>query len=120
MVDWSPDGSFLLGWRQVGATGFDLIITPLVGDSAYRVLYSTPGNDVSPRLSPDGKLLAYISDQSGRNEVYMTRMPDAKVHWQVSSNGVQFLGGFRSGLAWGRNGRELYFVGVVGQLEAAK
>ena len=116
MLDWSPDGSFLAGWEQVGTTGFDLIVTPLVGGSSSRVLYSTPGNDVSPRLSPDGKLLAFISDQSGRNEAYVTRMPDAKAHWQVSSNGAQLLAGFRSGLAWGRNGRELYFVGGDGQL----
>ena len=119
MMDWSPDGSFLVGQRQVATTGFDLVIIPLSGNSEPRVLYSTPGNDNAPRLSPDGKLLAYVSSQSGRPEVYVTRMPDAKAQWQVSSGGSSILSAFRGALAWGRSGRELYFLDAEGQLMSA-
>ncbi|HSE65723.1 MAG TPA: protein kinase, partial [Gemmatimonadales bacterium] len=119
MLDWSPDGSFLVGQRQVATTGFDLMIIPLTGNTEPRLLYSTPGNDNAPRLSPDGKLLAYFSNQSGTDEVYVTRMPDAKAHWQVSSGGVSLLGGFRGALAWGRTGKELYFLDGAGQLLSA-
>ncbi|HEU5153360.1 MAG TPA: hypothetical protein VFU03_01370, partial [Gemmatimonadales bacterium] len=116
LLDWSPDGSYFVGWQQVGTTGFDLVTTRLTDHPESRLLYSTPANEESPRLSPDGKLLAYISDQSGRPEVYLTRMPEAKAHWQVSTMGAGLLAGFRSGLAWGRNGRELYFLDGAGGL----
>ena len=116
MSEWSPDGTFFVGWQQVAATGFDLMVTPLAKQLAPRVLYSTPGNETSPRLSPDGKLLAFISDQSGKAEVFLTRMPDAKGLWQVPASEIEQLAGFRGGLAWGRNGRELYFLSAEGQL----
>jgi Tol biopolymer transport system component len=116
MEGWSPDGSFLLGWQQVGTTGFDIVITPLTGEPESRVLYSSPADDNSPRLSADGRLLAFISNESGRTEVYVTRMPDAKAHWQVSVNGVQHSTDFRRSLAWDRHGRQLYFVDGSKQL----
>ncbi|MEO8030042.1 MAG: hypothetical protein ABI765_04280, partial [Gemmatimonadota bacterium] len=118
-MDWSPDGSYLLGWRQSGTSGFDIIRTDLTDAPKPRVLFSSPGNDISPRLSPDGRLLAYISDRTGRYEVYLTRMPDAREQRQVSFNGARTLEGFRSSLTWGSDGRSLYFVGADGKLNSA-
>ncbi len=82
--DWSPDGTFLVGWRQVKTTGFDLILKPVNPRAESHVLYSTPANETSPRISRDGRLLAYVSNQTGRNELFVTRLPAANAHWQVS------------------------------------
>jgi Tol biopolymer transport system component/tRNA A-37 threonylcarbamoyl transferase component Bud32 len=116
-LDWAPDGSYLVGWRQVQATGFDLMLTSLLGATrTQRILYSTPADERAPRISPDGRLLAYTSNQSGRNEVYLTRMPEAKIHAQVSENGAFSPQGFRPALAWKRGGGVLYFLGASHQL----
>ena len=119
VMDWSPDGSFLLGWKQSGSTGFDIITTPLTQTPVPTLLYSSPGNDVSPRLSPDGRLLAYLSDRTGRFEVYLTRMPDAREQWQVSFDGARALAGFRGSLTWGSDGQTVYYASGDGKLMSA-
>lgn len=55
-----------------------------------------------PRLSPDGAWLAYVSDESGRNEVYVQRLRDSSTRTQVSSSG-----GSRA--RWRGDGREIFF-----------
>ena len=56
-----------------------------------------------PRISPGGELMAYVSDQSGRDEVYLTRFPAGEGHMIVSSSGGTLP-------RWGSEDRELYFV----------
>jgi len=56
-----------------------------------------------PRLSPDGRFVAYISDESGRQEIYVQSFPDGAAKWPVSANsGVQPL--------WSKDGNELFYV----------
>jgi hypothetical protein len=56
-----------------------------------------------PRISPDGRFLAYISDQSGRQEIYVQSFPQGGGKWQVSANGgIQPL--------WSKDGKELFYV----------
>ena len=74
------------------------------GDSALTPLLAAPGYDQkSPALSPDGRWLAYTSNESGRNEVYVRPFPDVDAgRWQVSRNGgIEPM--------WSHNGRELFF-----------
>ncbi len=118
-MEWSPDGSYLLGWRQSRATGFDIIRTPLSGPPVSTDLFSNPGNDVAPRLSPDGRLLAFISDRTGRPELYLARMPEAREQHQVSFEGARILSGYRSSLAWAHDGRSIYFISVSDKLMSA-
>jgi dipeptidyl aminopeptidase/acylaminoacyl peptidase len=69
---------------------------PFVGDPRYRYF--------QPALSPDGRWLAYWSDESGTNEVYVRPFPDASSgRWQVSRNGG-------SAPRWGQGGRELLYL----------
>jgi Tol biopolymer transport system component len=116
--DWSPDGKFLVGWQQVKTTGFDLIVKQLSPPGESHVLYATPADETSPRISRDGRFLAYASNQTGRNEIFVTRLPGATAHWQVSQDGVSLPGGFRLAEAWGPGGR-LYFVNPSHQLMVA-
>ncbi len=64
---------------------------------------STPAQERSPKLSPDGRFLAYLSDESGRNEIYVRPFPDGTGKWPVSVNGG-------SQLRWGSDSKELYYV----------
>ena len=117
-LDWSPDNSYLVGWRQVRTTGFDIMVKPLQPPGPLRVLYSTPADETSPRLSRDGRFLAYISNQTGRYELFVTQMPGATSHWQVSQDGISVPQGFRVAEAWGAGGL-LYFASSSHQLMVA-
>jgi hypothetical protein len=82
------------------------------GSSAPQRLLQTPANELGMSLSPDGRLLAYASDESGRTEVYVSRFPEMSNRVAVSSGGGQRP-------MWRGDGRELYFVGAGSRLMAA-
>jgi Tol biopolymer transport system component/DNA-binding winged helix-turn-helix (wHTH) protein len=70
---WSPDGRYLLYSTQVDPTNSDIWVLPLEGPgrrTPFSVLHG-PANERSGKLSPDGKALAYVSDESGTAEVYV-------------------------------------------------
>jgi eukaryotic-like serine/threonine-protein kinase len=99
---WSPDGKELAFTEISPATGFDIWTLPLESDHKARLLLRTPFNESWAQFSPDGRWLAYESDESGGNQIYLQayRGPGAK--WQLSTEG---------GLspAWNPNGRELFY-----------
>jgi serine/threonine-protein kinase len=111
ILDWAPDGSYGVGTQQVAQTGVDLMKwdRPRAG-SQPEVLYATPSDEDHPRISPDGRYLAYGSNQGGRNEVYLARLPTMTQHIQVSLDGAE------EGTAWSRDGGTLYFLGPGGTL----
>jgi eukaryotic-like serine/threonine-protein kinase len=91
---------------QENKTREDIFSVDLKGDRKLTKFLQSPASEVAPRLSPNGKWLAYVSDESGRYEVYVTAFPGPGGKWQVSSGGV---GGVSSGLSWSSDGKELYF-----------
>jgi Tol biopolymer transport system component len=100
----SPDGRYLLLGRQMAATGFDIFSVTLDGKGTLKPILQTPFAEARARFSPDGKLFAYDSNESGRGEVYVRRFPPTADQWQVSvSGGVSPL--------WRADGRELYYFG---------
>jgi serine/threonine-protein kinase len=68
-----------------------------------RALISTPSIEWAPAPSPDGEYLAYTSDESGRQEVYLTTYPDFTARWQVSRGGGSWA-------RWRADGRELFYT----------
>jgi serine/threonine-protein kinase len=118
ILDWVPGSEGAIGQRQVRETGFDLVRWSGVRDSLLgEVLYATPADERLPRVSPDGRYVAYVSNQSGRQEVYLARLPRATGERQVSLDGAS--GNFRRGaLAWSRTLPVLYFLGPGGVLHA--
>jgi serine/threonine-protein kinase len=97
---WSPDGREL----AMVVEG-DLAVAIIDGPrSTLRVLARTPQREQSPEFSPDGKWLAYSSDESGRHEVYVRAYPGDGPVQRVSVDGG-------SCPAWGKMGREMYFIG---------
>jgi Tol biopolymer transport system component len=102
--DFSPDQRFLVYIRAANdrRTGLDIWALPLFGERKPFPIVQTPFNDVEPRVSPDGKWLAYQSNESGRDEIYITAFPGGGVKWQISTSG-----GFVP--RWRRDGKELFF-----------
>lgn len=86
-TDWSRDGGRLLVSTQRGTTGFDIEMVDPNRGGAFVPVVKTRANEINGRLSPDGKWLAYESDDGGRTEIYATNFPEATARWQVSTEG---------------------------------
>ncbi len=100
--DWSPDGTTLVFYERRPATGIDLWTLTLDAARTTRPLLATPADEHAARFSPDGRSLAYISDRSGRFEVYVQPFPGPGDVRQLSTDGG-------TEPVWARNGRELFF-----------
>jgi hypothetical protein len=105
--DWSRDGRFLAVGR-CGRDGCGGLVVPATGGEPVEVVHGTRGiiND-EYHFAPDGRWLAYNSDESGRDEVYVAKLPPTGERVQVSSNGG-VVG------RWRRDGRELFYLGPDG------
>jgi serine/threonine protein kinase len=100
----SHDGRWLLLRRTVSETGNGDIFAVKAGDTALVPLLTSAAREVSPALSPDGRWLAYESDESGTSEIYVRPFPDvASARWQVSLSGG-------TGPIWAHSGRELFYL----------
>ncbi|HET9358437.1 MAG TPA: hypothetical protein VFO58_01745, partial [Vicinamibacterales bacterium] len=108
-TDWARDGRLLLYSAMSPKTGSDLLMLPLEGDKKPMPIASGSFNESDGRFSPDVRYVAYVSDESGRNEVYVQTFPPAAGKWQVSAGG-----GTRP--RWRRDGRELFFLASDGAL----
>lgn len=89
-ITFSPDGSSAVIRTSGGPTQRDLWLLPLSGDTAARKakpLLQTPFSEAMPRVSPDGRWLAYISDETGQFEVYLRPFPGPGGRVQVSAGG---------------------------------
>jgi Tol biopolymer transport system component len=86
---WSPDGKNLLyAFQGPKTSSWDLWVLPMQGEKKPFPFLATAANERSGWFSPDGKWVAYTSDESGKDQLYVTRFPNASAKWQVSSNGV--------------------------------
>ena len=110
--DWFPDGKALLATQETGTTGRDVWMIPVAGGEA-RPLLRAPFEECNPRLSPDGRWLAYSSDESGRFEVYVLRLPGRDVKAQVSVGGADAP-------VWSASGREIVYRGADGQVASVR
>jgi eukaryotic-like serine/threonine-protein kinase len=109
--DWSLDGRFLLYRSLDPETSWDLWALPLDGDHKPFPVVRTPFEERDGQFSPDGKWIAYQSDESGQFEIHVQSFPSPDVKEQVSTNGG-------AQVRWRRDGKELYYVGLDGRLMA--
>jgi Tol biopolymer transport system component len=100
---WTPDGKMVVYTQFSSETRSDLMAVPIDGDREPIPLLVTKFAERSPRVSPDGRWLAYWSDESGRDEVYVTTFPVPARKWQVSVEGGQRP-------RWTRNGTEIVYL----------
>ncbi len=102
--DWLPNNAGMVYSRSDLEAGSDIWIMETGSPELQpRPLFTTPFNEFSPRLSPDGRLLAYCSDETGSPEVYVRAFPDGRKGWQVSRGG-----GCQP--RWSRDSGELFYV----------
>ncbi len=83
--DWSPDGRYLVGMIQRTGSGFDIATVDLKGPKKIEIFQGSRFDERFAAFSPDGKWLVWVSNESGRPEVYLTDFPAARQKWQVSS-----------------------------------
>jgi dipeptidyl aminopeptidase/acylaminoacyl peptidase len=92
-LSWSPDGKLIVFRVQDPKTGgLDLWIVDADGSKPARPLIATPAEEMAGKISPDGKWLAYTSNESGRREVYVVPFPNLGEKRQVSTAGGNFPG----------------------------
>ena len=99
--DFSPDSSTILTWVQT-ATGGDIYTLSLGDKPELKPFLATPFDESSASFSPDGKWVAYQSNASMRNEVYVRRYPETNEQWQISTAGGESP-------LWSRDGKELFY-----------
>jgi len=102
----SPDATRVLLMETDPKTGQDIKITSVTPAASQQPqpLIQTPFNETNPDISPDGRWVAYQSNESGSNQVYVRPFPQVDAgHWQISTgNGLKPV--------WSRNGRELFYM----------
>ncbi len=107
--DWSSDGRYVLalrigqadedlGWQN----GADIGFIDLEGEGAFEPFLATGFAESEGSFSPDGRWVAYQSNESGRSEVYVRPFPPAGGRWQVSDEGGAYA-------RWSRDGSELFY-----------
>jgi len=97
----TSDGSTLVFREGGGGENYNIGVVRLDGESDIQKVLDSPFNEHTPKLSPDDKWLAYVSNESGRDEIYVTRFPTGG-KWQISTEGGNEP-------MWSRDGRELFY-----------
>jgi Tol biopolymer transport system component len=107
-ASWSRDGqlAYIAGGRALARS--DIHVAPVAGGSAPRPLLESPAVETQARFSPDGRWLAYASNESGRLEVYVVPFPGPGMKQRVSIDG----GGWPR---WRSDGREIFFLQFGGE-----
>jgi Tol biopolymer transport system component len=112
-LSWSSDGKLIMfSMAAKAGTPSDVWLVEPTAGAKPRQLVATPGADIKPAFSPDGKWVAYSSDTSGRQEIYVTALPDGRTTRQIS-----FEGGTKP--VWSNDGRTLYYVSTRGLLSVS-
>jgi eukaryotic-like serine/threonine-protein kinase len=102
---WSPDGKYLTYLWGEGEKMVSLWIRPANGEGKPVAVVQPPSaqsNLINYRISPDSRWVAYASDESGQQDVYITSFPEGRGKWRVSSNSGAYP-------AWSGDGKELFF-----------
>jgi serine/threonine-protein kinase len=110
----SKDGRWIVTRTPANTAGGGDILGFRMGDTTALRLVATPATELFPSLSPDGRWLAYTSNESGTAEIYVRPFPEtATAKWQVSTAGGQQP-------VWGQSGRELFYINGKGDMISAE
>ena len=109
---WSPDGKLLAYTEAHPQTQMDIWILPIEADRTPQPFLRTPFDDQTPSFSPDGKWIAYMSNESGQSEIYVQPYPGPGGKWQISAGGGLYP-------VWARDGKELFFLTPGAELMTA-
>ncbi len=100
---WSPDGKFLAFEERHPDTLSDIWVLSVEGNRTPQALMRERFNEYEPVFSPNGRWLAYVSDEAGRDEVYVRSFPGLAGKQPISTGGGRYP-------VWSRDGRELFYL----------
>ena len=103
--DWSAAGRYIVYTEQNAKTRGDIWLLPLSGDRKPIPFVQTEFNENSGHLSPDGKWMAYQSNDTGRGEIYVQSAPPSSNKWKISNEGGAVP-------RWRRDGKELFYFQI--------
>jgi Tol biopolymer transport system component len=110
---WSPESRHLLYAEQPNEinseTKSDVWAMPLAGDRTPFAVVQTPFQELRGRISPDGRWIAYTTNEPGRDEIYVQRFPSGAARQRISTTGGDLS-------TWRRDGRELFYRSPDGML----
>ena len=109
--DWSPDGRYIL--YQERSPSWDLWVLPLFEERKPVIFLQTDFAESYGRFSPDGRWITYVSNESGKREVYVRGFPASGGQWQISNGGGEQP-------HWRRDGKELFYVSPDKELMAVE
>jgi Tol biopolymer transport system component len=110
--DWSRDGRYLLYGESALATALDLYVLPMTGEDRKPAPFAqTSADELEGQFSPDGRWIAYVSNESGRFEIYVR---------SFNGPGGKFLISSEGGIQphWRGDGKELYYLSLSGKIMA--
>jgi Tol biopolymer transport system component len=112
---WSSDNRYLVYWELSPKTNSNVWVLPLGRDQKPLPLLHTTFSEQDPQISPDGKWVAYLSNESGSSELYVRPFPKGDGKWQISSTGASFV-------RWRADGTELFYLttSVLGKLMSVR
>jgi serine/threonine-protein kinase len=112
---WTPDGQWLLFQTDIASPGLGDILAIRPGvDTAPVPVVASRFSDISPALSPNGRWLAYVSNETGADEIYVVPFPNrGAARWAVSTGGG-------TEPLWSHRGSELFYRDASGNLVAVK
>jgi hypothetical protein len=111
--DWAVSGRLLLYTELAPKTKYDVWILPMDREPKPAALLRTEFNERDGAFAPDGKWIAYASDESGRYEIHVQPHPATGAKWQVSRDGGHWP-------RWRQDGKELYWLDEDGTLMVAQ
>jgi eukaryotic-like serine/threonine-protein kinase len=100
-ASWTPDGRMIVGVERKDS--YDIVLVDAAGTHHRTPLLHGKADEYYPDISPDGHWIAYVSNESGKNEVYVQPFPALGSRHQISTDGG-------TAPAWSRNGRELFYT----------
>ncbi|MCI0606303.1 protein kinase [bacterium] len=107
-IDWSPDGKYLLVHSAGNYSDLDLMYLVMSEPPEKKAFLNGSGQEVQGQFSPGGNWVAYTSEESGRQEVYVRRFPSGEAKWQISSGGGE--------PRWRSDGKELFYISLDGKM----
>jgi Tol biopolymer transport system component len=109
---WSRDRQHILMRRGTEATGSDLYALPAQGQRREVVITKSQADDPEGQFSPDARWVAFVSNESGRPEVFVQSFPDGRAKTQVYTNGG-------AQVRWSADGSEVFYIAPDGKMMAA-
>jgi Tol biopolymer transport system component/tRNA A-37 threonylcarbamoyl transferase component Bud32 len=111
-LSWSRDRAWVLMRRGTEESGADLYALPTQGERREVIITQSPADDPEGQFSPDAGWVAFVSNESGRAEVFIQSFPDGRAKTQVSTTGG-------TQVRWSVDGREIFYIGPDGRMMAA-